>query len=439
MEKKEIHSGSHFKKIVTKGSWYFIASIIIKALAILTWPITTRYLSQNDIGILDTLDSIRSLLPIFISLSLDEAYLRFYFNHNRTFEELKKYISTYFWIIISWGLVVLTATLIIGRIFLTKLFNVPFFPFISLTMLGPLLLQLSLLGGAYLKQLLRAKLYSISQVLIYVILYGTFLYLLVFQKLGAASKIYGFFVSDMLSCIIFGFFLIKNRLIGFKFDKKLLAEGLKFSLPLLPNQMNYWITGHSDRILIGIFKGFSSTGLYSIGYRLGQAITIFSESIFRVYNPIMFSMFINDKENSIKKLERFFSAFFFVIFWLTFCIAFFAKEIVYILTSKSFHDAYIVTPFVVFAYFLGAVYKPFYNIISYHKKTWIISVGSFIQAGLNLGLNILLIPILDRMAAAYTTLISYIVFFIWIFLSSRTISQECLSSCFHLSVTINTP
>ena len=128
-----IHSGSHLKKIISKGSWYFVASVITKALAIIMWPITTRYLSPNDIGVLDSLDSIRLLLPFFISLCLDEAYYRFYFNHNKTFDELKKYISTYFWIIISWGIVVLLIGTLIGRIYLTKLFDVPFYPFILIT------------------------------------------------------------------------------------------------------------------------------------------------------------------------------------------------------------------------------------------------------------------------------------------------------------------
>ena len=231
-----IHSGSHLKKIISKGSWYFVASVITKALAIIMWPITTRYLSPNDIGVLDSLDSIRLLLPFFISLCLDEAYYRFYFNHNKTFDELKKYISTYFWIIISWGIVVLLIGTLIGRIYLTKLFDVPFYPFILITMLGPLLLQLSLLGGVYLKQRLKSEFYSITQVVVYGIFYAVFLFLLVIPKIGAQAKIYGLFISDILSVVIFSFVIFKNKLVGFQFDKRILIEGLKYSIPLLAHQ-----------------------------------------------------------------------------------------------------------------------------------------------------------------------------------------------------------
>ena len=65
------------------------------------------------------------------------------------------------------------------------------------------------------------------------------------------------------------------------------------------------------------------------------------------------------------------------------------------------------------------MYKPFYHILSYYKKTWTISIGALIQASSNIVFNIIFIPIFGRMAAAVTTLFSYIVFFIWLFLWSQ--------------------
>ena len=97
MEKEPIHTGSHAKKIASKGSIYLFSSIATKSIAILLMPIYTRYLSPADYGIINSLSTISRLMPIFISLCLDSAYRRFYFEFNKKDENLSKYVSTFFW------------------------------------------------------------------------------------------------------------------------------------------------------------------------------------------------------------------------------------------------------------------------------------------------------------------------------------------------------
>ena len=423
MTNQQIHSGSHFKKILTKGVWYFFSSIFIKAINLVLLPIITRYIPPSELGILSTLESIGQLLPVFISLSLDEAYCRFYFNHNKTHEEQKTYISTYFWIILGWGIFVVFISMIIGKISIMRLLKVPFFPFISLIMIGPLFLQLSLLGGAYLRQELKSASFSFIESLLHIAYIAVFMYLLIAKKIGISSKVYGLFLSSLISVIIFSAIIIKNKLIGFKFNKNILIEGLKYSIPLLPNQMSAWITGLSDRIILILYKTTAETGIYSIGYQLGQTMRMISMSVFKVYTPIMYSMLIEKKEDGLKRVEAFFPNYFIIIFWIAFCIGFFSKEFILLLTESKYHTAYLVVPIVTFAYFFGAIYKPFLNIISYSNKTWIISSGAIFQAISNIIFNIIFIPIFGQLAAAWTTFGSFFIYFMWIFLWSQKIEK----------------
>lgn len=416
MANQQIHQGSHFKKILTKGIWYFIASIFVKAVNLFLLPVITRYLNPSEYGVLSTLESVSQLLPVFISLALDEAYVRFYFNHNKNYDELKKYISTYFWIILGWGIIVFFVSLIIGKISITKILDIPFYPFIPLTMVGPLLLQLSVLGDAYLRQQLKAEFLSIIEIILYIIYIFFNIYLLVVAKMGILSKIYAYFISNLLSFAIFGIVLFKNKLISFNFNKKIFIEGLKYSLPLLPNQMSEWIKGLSDRIILTIIKTTADTGIYSVGYQLGLTIRMMSMSVFKVYTPIMYSMLVEKKEDGVKKIEEFIPFYFFIMFWFAFGLGFFSKEFIMLLTDSKYHSAYIVVPIVAFAYFFGAVYKPFLNIISYHKKTWIISAGAIFQAITNVIFNIIFIPRFGQLAAAWTTFSSYFIYMIWIFI-----------------------
>ena len=419
MSNQEIHHGSHFKKILTKGTWYFFSSIFVKAINLFLLPIVTRYLSPSEYGVLSTLDSISQLLPVFISLALDEAYVRFYFNHNKSYDELKKYISTYFWIILGWGIFVFIISLIIGKISITKILDVPFYPFIPLTMLGPLLLQLSVLGNAYLRQQLKAEFLSLIEIILHVVYMFFYIYLLVIAKLGMQAKIYGYFISNVLSFVIFGIVIFKNKLISFNFNKRIFTEGLKYSIPLLPNQMSEWIKGLSSRIILTVLKTTADTGIYSIGYQLGITLRMISMAVFKVYTPIMYSMLVNKKEEGVKKVEDFIPFYFFIMFWFAFCLGFFSKEFIVLLTDSKYHTAYVVVPIVAYAYFFGAIYKPFLNIISYHKKTWIISGGAIFQAAANIIFNIIFIPRFGKMAAAWTTFSSFFIYMIWIFLWSQ--------------------
>ncbi len=416
MTNQQIHQGSHFKKILTKGIWYFISSIFVKAVNLFLLPVVTRYLNPSEFGVLSTLDSISQLLPVFISLALDEAYVRFYFNHNKSYDELKKYISTYFWIILGWGIVVFIVSLLIGKISLTKILDIPFYPYIPLTMVGPLLLQLSVLGDAYLRQQLKAEFLSIIEMSLHVVYMFFYIYLLVVVRLGILSRVYGYFISNLLSFVIFGIVIFKNKLVAFNFNKKIFIEGLKYSIPLLPNQMSEWIKGLSDRIILTILKTTAETGIYSVGYQLGLTIRMISMSVFKVYTPIMYSMLVEKKEDGVKRVEEFIPFYFFIMFWFAFCLGFFSKEFIILLTDSKYHTAYIVVPIVAFAYFFGAFYKPFLNIISYHKKTWIISAGAIFQAITNIVFNIIFIPRFGQLAAAWTTFSSYFIYMIWIFL-----------------------
>ncbi len=367
-EKTETDSKSHFKIILQKSSWYFLSSILTKAITIFLLPITTRYLNKSDFGILSNLDAINQLLPLFMSLLLDSAYYRFYFHYKDDHKKLKTYVSTYFWSILILGTIVFFLSVFIGGMFVTKLLEVPFYPVIPLTMISPLILQLSALGNSYTKQLLKSELNSVIVIGSYLIYIGVFVFLLVNKGLGYQAKLYALIVSNLLQFISFNYLLLKNNLIGFKFDKNILIEGLKYSLPLLPNTCSGWITSLSDRILITIFKNVEDSGVYSIGYMLGQGLTMFTGAIFNVYTPLMFSMLVKKKDESLKRIERFIPFYFFIMFWIAFVLGFFSKEAIYLLTDYKYHMAYMVTPIVAYAYFFGAMYKPFVNLIFFKNK-----------------------------------------------------------------------
>lgn len=88
-----------------------------------------------------------------------------------------------------------------------------------------------------------------------------------------------------------------------------------------------------------------------------------------------------------------------------------APEFIYLLGGNKYAEAYTCTVPVLVAGFFAMSYTIPVVVEYYKEKTSYISVGTAVAALINICLNALFIPKYGYVAAAYTTLISYIVYF----------------------------
>jgi O-antigen/teichoic acid export membrane protein len=112
--------------------------------------------------------------------------------------------------------------------------------------------------------------------------------------------------------------------------------------------------------------------------------------------------------------------------FLSFAFIVAAPEALMILSISN--DSYWIAKFVVPPIVLGTLAQYFYtnyvNVEIFCKKTPIIAIGSCAAAGLNYILNAALIPRFGYIAAAYTTLASYLVLMIMHFIMVRFVLRE---------------
>ena len=84
-------------------------------------------------------------------------------------------------------------------------------------------------------------------------------------------------------------------------------------------------------------------------------------------------------------------------------------EIVQILADARYWEGIKIIPPVVLANYIIFVYTMYVNVEHFHKKTVFITINTVIAAVSNLILNFIFIPYFGYVAAAYTTLVSYII------------------------------
>ncbi|MFX0093042.1 MAG: lipopolysaccharide biosynthesis protein [Candidatus Hodarchaeota archaeon] len=189
------------------------------------------------------------------------------------------------------------------------------------------------------------------------------------------------------------------------FSRSILKRQLKFSLPLVPALFAFWFIDSSDRYLLKIFLPLSEVGLYNVGYNIGLVMMIVVGG-FTLAWPPYYHKNNQDNEgqticNDVLKIYLLITSFFVVVLSLA------APVVVKILTTERFYQAFTIVPWVAMAYLLKGPYIIFLmGVYIKNRTSWQLYLEGF-AAAVNIGLNILLIPIVGREAAAITTLLSY--------------------------------
>ena len=79
------------------------------------------------------------------------------------------------------------------------------------------------------------------------------------------------------------------------FDKEELKAIIKYSLPLVPNQLSWWVVGASDRLVVSHFLGVAYNGLYSVANKF-STIYITFYNIFNMAWTESAALHFNDKD-----------------------------------------------------------------------------------------------------------------------------------------------
>jgi O-antigen/teichoic acid export membrane protein len=303
--------------------------------------------------------------------------------------------------------------LVLGKAYLTRLYSVEFVPLILLTAILPLLMQIRLFGHAHLRSNLKTAQIAIPSVLVFFLNLGGSLFLMSCLESELHGRFYGIFLARFATCAYYIYILIRDRLIVFRVDKEIIWKALKFSLPLVPLAVSSWVTRLSDRIIITIYADVAEAGLYDVGYKLSEGIRVFTESVFQVYSPVMISMYTSDKSEFNVKVGKFVTYFIWIMFFAAFYISIFSKELLWFFTAPAYHSVYTLIPVVVFGYFISAQQKYLGSVFSLRQVTYLSTIGYFLQALLNLGLNLAFIPTMGKEAAAWATFFSLAFLTVW--------------------------
>ncbi|MFQ9924808.1 MAG: oligosaccharide flippase family protein [Beduini sp.] len=401
-------------KFLKAGLGYTIGNFLLKGITFLTIPLFSRLLSPTDYGYVNVFLSYDTILSIIIGLGFHASIK----NAKYEFDNIDEYCSTILFKALKNGLFFLVLVNILYTFLPT------FFPFnrivISLLVLQSLFSCFILIYNnrvsleyQYKKFLKISFFNTVGNIIVSIVLILT-----VFSHQRYLGRILGITISTFIVAIyIVIHFFKQSRPTK---NKKYLNFALKFSLPLIPHGLSQVILSQFDRIMINSMVGTFESGLYSFCTNISLIPTVINSSIDQVWMTWFFEK-MNQKEYEVigERAKKMLCLFSFIICF--FCSL--SPEIIKILAPITYwKSTECVIPIVLSVYFIFLYSFPSY-IEYYFKKTKAIALGSMLAAIINIVLNYLMIKKFGYIAAAYTTVFAYFLYFIYHWIISIRITD----------------
>lgn len=397
---------AEIKKLIKHSGIYSFGNLSGHILSFLLLPVYTRLLTTRQYGILALITVFRTIFQRVVNLGIESSIVKVYFEIDNK-RDKKVVISTAF------AFVLIVASIFTGCFWFFReklsivLLNSPEFAYLfSFALLASFFFIIKTVPLSVFRAQEKALIYSIFAFLTLILgLSFNILFVIVFRE-----NVRGILKSAFLSqCIIFLFILplfFKN--LFFKFKKEYLTRMLTFGLPIVPSGLAIWILTLLDRYFLKVFTTMDIVGIYSLGYKIATIMSMLVIVPFSMaWSPLVLKWYNEGTAKELNaKVYRYYSI---AGFFIALIISLYSKEIIHIMTTPPFFDAYKIVYFIVLAYLFHGFYMIFTAGCTFFRKTFYFPIATGTAAIMNTILNILLIPHYKMMGAAIATVLSYFV------------------------------
>ena len=393
-----------YKKLATNTIIFAIGTFSSKVLSFLLMPFVTRMMQTGEYGAADLVQQTANVLIPIVFLQINSAALRFALDKAAD----KKDVFT----------VGIRTTLIGFMVFL--LFAYP----LSLIRINDfnlgeyiiLIYAFVLVSGTrqlcqqFVRGCSHVKTFAIDGIIATATTLGFTLLFLGPLHWGVTGYVVAIIASDACSIM----FLFATQKL-WKYVKvkgvsgKTAGEMLKYSIPLMPTVILWWIINVSDRYMVTYFIDSSANGLYTAASKIPNFIIMFSSIFIDAWQLSAVDEYDNKgRADFFTKVFRVYSGGVFTVASMLIVLCqFFTK----ILVSKEFFDSWHYVPILVIATSMSCLVNFLASVYMAEKKSVMAMVTALSGAVTNIVLNLILIPRNGANGAAIATVVSFIVVF----------------------------
>ena len=373
-------------------------------------PVYTTVLSTEEYGLVDLYTTYVSLAVAVLSLQLDSGIFRFLIEYRKDEKSKVKFISS-ITVCTLLQLAVCVCFYMLVQHWITLPHKIYFLFNVLVVIVSNLFLQVARGLGNNITYSLGSLISAASTI-------GFNIVFLLSLHMKSDGMMLATCLGNLCSSIFMMFQLRYWRYLNFKslsFD--MVKEAISYSLPLVPNNLSWWVLNVSDRTIVSIFMGVGANGLIAIAHKFSTVITTFY-GIFNLAWTEMASVHVKDQDS-----QEYFQGMVKDIFVLSSSVCMgviaFMPFVFHWLVNGDYDKAFYQIPIYMLAALVNILGSLYGTIYIAHKKTSEIAKTSFYAAILNILINASLIQIIGLYAVSLSTLIAYLVMFVIRYYDSR--------------------
>lgn len=388
-------------KVIKAGLGYTIGNILVRGIGFLTIPIFTRLMSTGDYGLYNTYAAYEAIFYLIISLALNSTAKIAKLEYQEKFDE---YMSTVVTVVVLNALAWLVIFNVIypaipGYVWEHNRFvlNV-----LVVHSLGSALLVIFNAAISvryqYKSYLAIALINSLGSIGISIVLMLTF-----FRDQRYMGRILGAVAGVTMTGVIALISFYRRAKPNFK--KGYVKYALKYSLPVVPHGISQVLLSQFDRIMIRNMTGETYAGIYSFTGNISSIMKVISSSAMTAWSPWFFEEYSKKNITRIREVTKScIMAFALFTSGVMLC----APEVLKIMAPSDYWDGIRLVVPMALDVFCTLFYSIYCEIEYYYKKTQFLMAATVGAAVINIVANYIMIKEFGYVAAAWTTLFSYI-------------------------------
>lgn len=375
-----------------------VGKICTQFVSFLLLPLYTALLIPEEFGIVDLFNTYIALLVPIFNWQFENGLFRFMLDNRECKPWIKKVFSTVIITNIFQSIIYLTFFMI-AQFFIVSDYKYFLAIDVFLNIFLNTLLQFPRGIGSNTKYSIASFLSATSTVILNVLFIAGF-------RMGALGMFWATVCSKILTILYLIFSVKIWRYFSVKaYDRKLFQDISKYSLPLIPNQLSWWVVSASDRSIISFMIGVAANGIYTVANKFSTVFITFY-NIFNLSWTESAALHINDEDG-----EEFLTDTINTMFKLFSCICIgiiaYMPFVFSIMINKQYNEAYYQIPILMLAVLFQVVVGLYSVIYVSLKKSAEIARTSIYAAIINLVVDVCFVKIIGLYAASISTLVAY--------------------------------
>lgn len=396
-----------YMAIMTAFMSYLPSRLLVVLNSLIIVPVLAHLLSSKEIGIFQLAIGILNLVCTCSTDWIAKSVLRFYEKYNLCNKLDEFFSNTILITFVVYAVIILSFFLFSD--FITAKFLIP---------KSVLLLTLFLVIPVGIRQFLYQMLRVLNRPFLYtfsIVLYQISMLILFLLFSGFLPNVFAVLTAMVCAIFLIDFYILKEISFkinfGYKFNKLILLESLKYALPQIVTNTCIWAILNLNKFVFQYNHLYDDTAVIGVSYLLTSSILtpVFSAFLFAIF-PLVIKKF--ETGRGVKSLVTNSIQLYTVLFLpVSALFCYYGKDIVNMAFSGKYPQAVSVISFFAVGLFFHELMKIFN--IKYHlkNKTYIEMAVSFFVGLICVSLNFVLIPKFELVGAGIALLFSILLLF----------------------------